>query len=63
MTNKEMIDRLQDLTNRHGELDVFIRTDQEGGYFEAGSVRVQTSEGEFPEDWNMPAGLKFILID
>ena len=62
MTNKEMVAKLQTIIDQHGELDVLIKTEHDS-MMEATSIRVETSEGEYPDDWNMPAGLKFILID
>ena len=57
-----MIAKLQAIIDQHGELDVLIKTEHDS-MMEATSIRVETSEGEYPDDWNMPVGLKFILID
>lgn len=64
MTTTELMAKLAAITSEHGTLDVLISTDRgESSLYSASLVTVKVAEdGEFPEDWNMPPGYKFVHI-
>jgi hypothetical protein len=60
----ELATRLKAIYDEHGDIEVFFRdpnTDQ--GPFEVGRVAQRTAEeDEYPEDYNMPEGYKFVEL-
>lgn len=63
MNVKDLIAELQILADKHGDLEVLAR-DTEYNVLNVSGVDCEVAEkGEYPEDWNMPAGFKFILLN
>lgn len=58
MLLSELIERAQDLFSQHGDLELLCTE----GWGLVGLKHCVASEGEFPADWNMPAGFEFIQI-
>jgi hypothetical protein len=55
----ELATELKKIYDLHGDIDVMLTAD--GDTFAISSVRFkQAEDGEFPKDWNMPEGFKFI---
>ena len=58
MKISEVIQKLQALQEKHGDLPVMFEAD-DSGVWELFWIRREVAEqGEYPEDWEMPAGLK-----
>lgn len=61
MDTVELIAELEKIQKEHGPLTVMFDADAES-YFEVTAVNVAISDGNFPEDWNMPKGFKYIRL-
>jgi hypothetical protein len=61
MDTTKLIQELEKIQKEHGPLTVMFDADVEP-YFEVTSVKVAVSDGNFPKDWNMPKGFKYIRL-
>jgi hypothetical protein len=59
-----MITELQKLMDEHGpDTDVLLSGDDDRGPMSVGSVKLSVAEqDEYPKDWNMPGGFKFVEV-
>lgn len=63
MKVKALIERLQDIANEHGDVEVMFEEPNTDEIFEANIVKFRVADNEeFPEDWDMPEGFSFIVI-
>lgn len=62
MKVKELIEKLSDLDQ---DLEVMFQDpNAHGGPFSVQRLSVDIAEdGEYPEDWNMPEGYTFVLLE
>jgi len=60
----ELAERLKAIYDEHGDIEVFFRDPNSWqGPFEVGQVTQRTAEeDEYPEDYNMPEGYKFVEL-
>ena len=62
MKATQLISELQKLCAEHGDIDVMAES-EDGGITLADVVSFrEVEEGEYPPDWNMPVGYRFICI-
>ena len=62
MKISEVIERLQALQERHGDLPVMFEA-EDSGVWELFWLRHEVADaGEYPEDWEMPAGFEFVKL-
>jgi hypothetical protein len=63
MKVSKLIERLQKLQEKHGDVDVMFTGDDEGP-FSVGSVKYRVAEeDEYPDDFAMPKGYEFIELN
>jgi len=63
MKIKKMIDKLQKIEKEHGDIDVMYQDGDGESYWSINSANFrEAEEDEFPEDWEMPEGFKFVLV-
>lgn len=65
MTIIELANKLKAIYDQHGDIEVMFTDPNSGqGPFAVGEVAQQTVEDEFdyPEDFNMPVGFKFVEL-
>ena len=60
MKVKEVIEKL---LKQNPESEAMFQDPNHGGPFSVGRVSAQVSEGEFPDDWDMPEGFEFVLLE
>jgi len=62
MKISQMIAALQEIADKQGDLDVLASADN-GYVYEVMDVSsVTAEEGDYPDDWNMPAGYTFVSL-
>ncbi len=63
MTVQELIEKLSKVSNKNMEV-FFQDPNSHGGPFCVGSFKTETAdEDEYPDDWNMPEGYTFVLLE
>ncbi len=63
MTILELANRLKAIWEVHGDIPVMFTDPNNGSTYEAFTVkRLVAEEGQYPEDWDMPAGFEFVDI-
>ena len=64
MKTSEMIAKLQTIQAEHGDIEVMFQDVEScAGPWSATSACVEVAgEDQYPEDWNMPEGFKFVEI-
>jgi hypothetical protein len=64
MKVKQLIARLEKLGKQHGNVEVmFSDPNDEGSVYSINfTSREVADEDEYPDDWGMPEGFKFILL-
>lgn len=57
--------KLKALEKEHGDVEVMFQDpNSDGGPFAVSTLQSRVAEKkEFPKDWNMPKGFKFVLIE
>lgn len=65
MKLSELEAKLAELREEHGDIEVMIRTDGESvyGMDMCSFYHTVAEEGDYPEDWQMPAGFEFIEME
>jgi len=64
MKISEVRKELDRLENEHGDIGVmFVDPNARYGPFSVETVRYKKSQGQYPDDFNMPEGHEFIEID
>ncbi len=67
MTIDEMLVSLTNLKDAHGGGDIqvmFKDPNSNGGPFGVSTATIEIAEeDEYPEDWNMPEGFTFVLLE
>ena len=57
----QLADKLKAIYDEHGDIDVML--EEHGDPVEANYLRfVIARDGDYPEEWNMPADFKFVVI-
>ena len=62
MKVSQLIARLGALQEQHGDLEVMFQNDDAVTWVIIVATTHLAREDEFPKDWNMPAGIKFIKL-
>ncbi len=62
MQVSELIERLQTLKEQHGDLEVMFQNDDAVTWEIMVATTQLAREDEFPKEWNMPKGFKFIKL-
>ena len=63
MKVQTLIERLQRIAEEHGDVEVMMREPFHQTLFEVGIVRFDVAcANQFPEEWHMPKGFKFVMI-
>lgn len=60
----ELAEQLKKIWEEHGDIEVMFETPTDGSLWQLTNVefsQVDKSD-EYPEDWNMPIGLKFAKL-
>lgn len=58
-----LIKKLEKLQEKHGNVDVMAQDLNSDSVWSIGSAKFNVAEeDDYPEDWDMPAGYKFIMI-
>jgi len=64
MTILELANKLKAIYDEHGDIEVMFQDPNHDGPYEAGRAQVRVAEeDEFPEDYKMPAGFTFVMIE
>ena len=63
MKISETIKKLEDLKNEHGDIDVMTFEGDSVFLIEHINVFEVEDDGDFPADWEMPAGFKFVNVE
>lgn len=60
----ELADQLKAIYDKHGDIEVmFTDPNNNNDTYSVGGARPRVAEkGEFPKDWDMPAGFKFVEL-
>lgn len=60
----ELAKKLKKVYDQHGDIEVmFTGPNLDTDPYSIGDIALmEASEGEFPEDWNMPEGFKFVRL-
>jgi hypothetical protein len=53
---------IEQLSKLNPELDGMFQDPNHGGPFSVESIQTCVSEGEFPNNWNMPEGFEYVLL-
>lgn len=54
---------LKTIFDKHGNIDLMLIDPQRGNPHLVSSISAETAEkGEFPKEWNMPAGYTYVSI-
>jgi esterase/lipase superfamily enzyme len=64
MTIIELANKLKKIYDQHGDIDVMLASpDADIDVYSVDDVvMLEAGEGEYPKDWDMPAGFKFVRI-
>lgn len=60
----ELAEQLKKIYDEHGDIEVMFETPNDGSLWSLTKVEFDqvTAHDEYPEDWNMPEGLKFVCL-
>jgi hypothetical protein len=60
----ELANKLKKVYDQHGDIDVMFAgpNNDQSIYAVEDAVMLEASKDEYPEDWNMPAGYKFVQL-